>query len=72
MTDTKPSGPFALTPGRIMLLVFGIIALVYIVGALLGGVENYDQLKQARNAAISSAEDAQRTAAEAVASSTDN
>lgn len=53
MTDTKPTGPFTLTPPRILLLVLGAIALVYIVGALMGGVANYAELRDARDAASS-------------------
>lgn len=57
MTDTPPLSPFRLTPARIILLVFGALALAYIIGGtLFGGVESYDQLKQARNAAISAEE----------------
>ncbi len=59
MTDTPPPGPFRLTPARLILLVFGALALTYIIGGtLFGGVEHYDQLKQARNASLS-AEEAQ-------------
>mgnify|MGYP005830176261 CR=1 FL=1 len=59
MTDTPPPSPFRLTPARVILLLFGALALTYIIGgAFFGGVEHYDQLKQARNAALS-AEDAQ-------------
>ncbi len=54
MTDTKPPGPFTLTPPRILLLVLGAIAVTYIVGALMGGVGNYQQLRDARDAALSS------------------
>ena len=43
----RPDKPFALTPSRILILVFGALALVYIVGALLGGVGNYQQLREA-------------------------
>lgn len=54
MTDTKPPGPFALTPPRILLLVLGAIALFYIFGAITGGVANYQELRDARDAALSS------------------
>ena len=54
MTDPKPPGPFTLTPPRILLLVLGAIALTYIVGALMGGVANYAELRDARDAALSS------------------
>lgn len=54
--ENKPIGPFTLTPARIMLLAFGILAIVFITGGLLGGVDNYNDLKLARDAALSSAE----------------
>jgi hypothetical protein len=55
MTDTKPPGPLTLTPSRILLLVLGAIAMTYIVGALMGGVANYQELRDARDAASSEA-----------------
>ena len=55
MNDQKPLGPFTLTPPRIMLLVLGALALTFIIGGILGGVANYDVLKQARDDALSSA-----------------
>jgi hypothetical protein len=54
MIDTPPLGPFKLTRGRILLLVLGALALTYIVGALMGGVANYRDLRDARDAALSS------------------
>ncbi|MEO7221844.1 MAG: hypothetical protein ABIY37_05170 [Devosia sp.] len=56
MTDNKPIGPFTLTPPRILLLALGAIAVTYIVGALMGGVSNYAQLRDARDAAVSSSQ----------------
>jgi len=52
--DKKPLSPFTLTPPRILLLVLGALALTFIIGAITGGVANYDLLKQARNEALSS------------------
>jgi hypothetical protein len=54
MTDQKPIGPFTLTPPRIMLLVLGALALTFIIGGIMGGVGNYDLLKQARDESLSS------------------
>ena len=51
--DKKPIGPFTLTPPRILLLVLGALALTFIIGGIMGGVANYDELKQARDAALS-------------------
>ena len=55
MTDPKPPGPFTLTPPRILLLVLGALALTLIIGAITGGVTNYQDLRDARDAALSSA-----------------
>jgi hypothetical protein len=54
MTDPKPPGPFTLTPPRIMLLILGALALFLIIGALMGGVSNYNDLRNARDEALSS------------------
>lgn len=55
MTDDKqPPGPFTLTPARILLLVFGALALTFIIGGITGGVANYDALKQSRDDALNS------------------
>jgi hypothetical protein len=54
MSDT----PFKLNRGRILLLALGALALTYIIGALLGGVANYRDLREARDAALSSSQPA--------------
>jgi len=54
MTDQKPLSPFTLTRPRIMLLVLGALALTFIIGGIMGGVANYDALKQSRDDALSS------------------
>ena len=46
MTDNKPLSPFTLTPPRILILVLGILAIVMITGGILGGVGNYQQLRE--------------------------
>ena len=52
MTDDpkKPISPWKLTQGRIVLLVLGALILVYFASALLGGLGNYQQLKEAAQA----------------------
>jgi hypothetical protein len=62
MTDNKPISPFTLTPARIMILVLGALAITMIIGAILGGVGNYQQLRDARDAAVSSSEAAASSA----------
>ena len=59
MPDVKPIGPFTLTPPRIMILVLGVLALVMIVGALLGGVGNYQTLRESVASSAASASSAQ-------------
>ena len=54
MHDQKPLSPYTLTPPRIMLLVLGALALTFIIGGIMGGVANYDALKQSRDDALSS------------------
>jgi hypothetical protein len=54
MTDQKPLSPFTLTRPRIMLLVLGALALTFIIGGIMGGVANYDALKQSRDDTLSS------------------
>ncbi|RYE09826.1 MAG: hypothetical protein EOP22_07270 [Hyphomicrobiales bacterium] len=54
--ENKPIGPFTLTPARIILLAFGILALVSIFGGIMGGVSNVNDLRNARDAALSSSE----------------
>ncbi|MEO6012592.1 MAG: hypothetical protein ABIQ30_03270 [Devosia sp.] len=54
MTDQKPIGPFTLTGPRTLLLALGLLAIVMITGAILGGVGNYQDLRDARDAALSS------------------
>jgi hypothetical protein len=56
MTDTPPPGPFQLTPARIILLLLGLLAIVSIAGGIMGGVSNYNDLRSARDAALSSSE----------------
>lgn len=46
----KPISPFRLTGGRIVLLLLGALLLTYIISASLGGLGNYQQLKEAAQA----------------------
>ena len=55
---TTPS-PFALNPARITILVLGVLALVLIVGGIMGGVSNYQALKEASEAPATGASSAQ-------------
>lgn len=54
MTDPAPLSPFKLTPPRILILVLGVLAVAMIIGALTGGVGNYQALREANQAATSS------------------
>ena len=55
MTDQKPLSPFALTQPRIIILALGALALVLIIGAIAGGVGNYQALREAASASSSEA-----------------
>jgi hypothetical protein len=61
MPDTPPS-PTALTRTRIFILILGALAVTLIIGAISGGVGNYQQLRDARDAALSSSEAARSSA----------
>jgi hypothetical protein len=50
----KPDSPFRLTGSRIVLLLLGALLLTYIVSAMLGGLGNYQQLKEAATEAPAS------------------
>ena len=49
MTDDpkKPQSPWALNSSRIVLLILGALLAVYIASTLLGGLGNYQQLRDA-------------------------
>ncbi|HWA18621.1 MAG TPA: hypothetical protein VG757_06460 [Devosia sp.] len=55
MPETPPN-PFKLNQTRILILVLGALAVTFILGAITGGVGNYQQLREARDAALSSSE----------------
>ena len=55
MSDPAPLSPFKLTPPRILILVLGVLALVMIIGAIAGGVGNYQALREANRASSSAA-----------------
>ncbi len=46
----KPDSPFRLNSAHIVLLLLGALLLTYTVSALLGGLGNYQQLKEAAQA----------------------
>jgi hypothetical protein len=55
MTSEPPVSPWKLTPPRIVLLILGVLAIALIVGSLMGGVGNYERLKEAARPSSSSA-----------------
>lgn len=59
MTDQQPISPWKLNPARITLLVLGVLAILMILGAVLGGVQNYQILHEAVSSASSSAPSSQ-------------
>lgn len=54
MTTEPPVSPFKLTPARIVILVLGILAVVFIVGGIMGGVSNYQLLRESTSSSASS------------------
>lgn len=52
MSDTPPpegntpDSPFKLNTGRVVLLVLGLLLVLYTLSALLGGLGNYEKLKE--------------------------
>jgi len=42
----KPDSPFRLNSARIVLLLLGALLLTYVISAMLGGLGNYQQLKE--------------------------
>jgi hypothetical protein len=42
----KPDSPFRLNRSRILLLLLGALLLTYIISAMLGGLGNYQMLKE--------------------------
>ncbi len=42
----QPDSPFRLTRARIVLLLLGALLLTYIISASLGGLGNYQKLKE--------------------------
>ena len=55
MTDdpNKPQSPWKLNSSRVVLLILGVLILIYVASALLGGLGNYQQLKEAAQGAKS-------------------
>jgi hypothetical protein len=52
--DNEPKlSPFALTRGRILLLVLGALLVVIAISTSLGGINAYQQLREANAEAIS-------------------
>lgn len=54
MDEPKP-GPFTLTPARIMLLVLGALLVIIAISTSLGGINAYQQLREANAAATEAA-----------------
>lgn len=45
--EDKPISPWKLTPGRIVILILGVLLVLYTASAMLGGLGNYQQLREA-------------------------
>lgn len=46
MTEEKPISPWKITPARILLLILGALIVLYTISALMGGLTNYQLLKE--------------------------
>jgi hypothetical protein len=53
--DEPKLSPFALTPARIMLLVLGALLVVIAISTSLGGINAYQQLREAKAVATEAA-----------------
>ena len=52
----RPKLPFGLNSSRLVLLILGAVLLVYIASTLLGGLGNYQQLRDAATEARQAAQ----------------
>ena len=43
----KPDSAWRLNPARITILILGALVLLYVVSSMMGGLGNYELLKQA-------------------------
>jgi hypothetical protein len=59
--DEPKLSPFALNRGRIVLLILGAVLVVIAISTSMGGINAYQQLREANAAATSAAPPAQST-----------
>jgi len=52
----KPQGRWSLNSGRVLLLVLGALAVLMTISAMLNGLGNYQELREASQAARAEAE----------------
>lgn len=55
--DEPKQSPFALNPGRIMLLVLGAVLVLIGISTWMGGINAYGELREANTAAQQEATD---------------
>ena len=53
-TSQPPLSPWTMTPARITLLALGVLAVVMIVGSIMGGLVNYQVLSEAASSSAAS------------------
>ena len=53
--DEPKLSPFALTKGRVVLLILGALLVVIAISTSLGGINAYQQLREANTAATTAA-----------------
>jgi uncharacterized membrane protein YidH (DUF202 family) len=54
--DEPKLSPFALTPARIMLLALGALLVIIAISTSMGGINAYQQLREANAAATEAAQ----------------
>lgn len=54
MDEPKPS-PFALNPGRVLILVLGVLIVIIAISTSLGGINAYQSLREANAEATTGA-----------------
>jgi len=55
-TNPAPPSPWKLTPGRIVILILGVLLLLYTASAMMGGLTNYQTLREASSPAATPAQ----------------
>ena len=55
--DEPKQSPFKLNPGRVLILVLGVLIVIIAISTSLGGINAYQALREANSEATSAAKD---------------